>query len=460
MSNTDTSLSDPYRVKHGDTLSAIAELSGHSVAELRRFNHLENPNQLAVGQTLFLSDASAFGVSVLFLDALRQPIVNLPYQLRFDGKVVKQTTGSAGLAPRQLTHNAQSVFEVWIQNAEQEWQRLTSTVSGCGHKMITLVSGSIVIKGQTQAHPHGAPIALVGVGNRPPLATNSSAFQPPLPKPAAGAASKNNKAVKTRKAKAPQGQSVIQIGVEIPRALLKYFANYKGGDITEADWNLAANGIDCDAAVLKAIAKVESGKRSSFWRLNKIDGAQIPAIMFERHYFSQLTGRKFDAQHPDISWPTGYQQQGKLGSDNKEMHDRKVVVSDIYSDFASSYLRLINAYQLDADAALKSCSWGKFQIMGANYATCGAADLNRFVATMCASELGQIKLLAGFIQRKPRPWKDRRNHALGKEVSLWDAVKTKNWQAIAFNYNGPGYKKYHYDTQIQHAYEQYSQPKA
>jgi hypothetical protein len=74
---------------------------------------------------------------------------------------------------------------------------------------------------------------------------------------------------------------------------------------------------------------------------------------------------------------------------------------------------------------------------------------------MCTSELRQIEFLAGFIQNKPRAWKDPKHKELGKEISLWDAVKTKNWQAIAFNYNGPGYRQYDYDTLLEKAYEQY-----
>lgn len=40
---------------------------------------------------------------------------------------------------------------------------------------------------------------------------------------------------------------------------------------------------------------------------------------------------------------------------------------------------------------------------------------------------------------------------LGKEVSLWEAVKTKNWQAIALNYNGPDYKTCGYEKNLQAA---------
>ena len=39
-------LPDPYRVKSGDTLTAIAKRSGRSMADLMRFNKITNPNKL------------------------------------------------------------------------------------------------------------------------------------------------------------------------------------------------------------------------------------------------------------------------------------------------------------------------------------------------------------------------------------------------------------------------------
>ncbi len=36
-----------------------------------------------------------------------------------------------------------------------------------------------------------------------------------------------------------------------------------------------------------------------------------------------------------------------------------------------------------------------------------------------------------------------------------DAVKTKSWAAIAFNYNGPSYKTYRYDEKVSAAYRDY-----
>ena len=116
---------------------------------------------------------------------------------------------------------------------------------------------------------------------------------------------------------------------------------------------------------------------------------------------------------------------------------------DIYSDRVSAYLRLIEAYRLDEDAALRSCSWGKFQVMGDNFGACGAGDLKVFINAMCTSEYEQLRMLSGFIRKKSR---------------LWTAVKTRDWEAIALNYNGPGYKTFSYDTKLKAAYEKFVSP--
>ena len=102
---------------------------------------------------------------------------------------------------------------------------------------------------------------------------------------------------------------------------------------------------------MKAISVVESGGNSSFWRLNKGDGANIPAILFERHYFSRKTKGSYNDTFPDISWPIGYRTRKKLHANDKTMPFGEVEELDIYSDRVSAYLRLIEAYRLDPDAA-------------------------------------------------------------------------------------------------------------
>jgi hypothetical protein len=142
-----------------------------------------------------------------------------------------------------------------------------------------------------------------------------------------------------------------------------------------------------------------------------------------------LTKNAHDETHPDISGPAF---TSKKDAD----------AADRYGSYATSYLRLMNAYRIDPEAALASCSWGKFQIMGGEYANCGLTSAEAVVEQMCAGESGQIKLLAAFI----------RNKASGK---LWEAVKTKKWALIALYYNGGGYKKNAYDKKMGHAYEKH-----
>ena len=225
--------------------------------------------------------------------------------------------------------------------------------------------------------------------------------------------------------------------------MLDHFAKFTGGEITDKDWKDTADRLTCEAAVLKTISVVESGGNSSFWRLNNGDGAHIPAILFERHYFSRKTKGIYNDTFPDISWPVGYRVRKDPKRVDKTMPFGDVNEVDLYRDRTTAYLRLIEAYRLDKDAALMSCSWGKFQVMGDNFAACDARDLNAFVGAMCTSEYEQLKLLAGFIQNKPR---------------LWAAVRAKDWEAIALNYNGPGYKTFHYDTKLKAAYEKFSLP--
>ncbi len=447
--NERAALTDPYRVQPGDHLSLVAQRSGSTVATLQRLNGIKNPHQLAVGQVLYLSEASAYGVSVCFLDALRHPIANLNYRLCFDGRSIAGKTTEQGTTPAQVTRNAQSSFEVWVQDGRQGWQLVQKTVSGYGHKLITLVSDAIVVQAQTQAHPTGAP----AVPGKPAARTATASQTAALPKAVPGAPSKNNAAVKTKKSKGPQGQHVIQLGVELPQGLLDLFASYKGGDITTQQWKQLGVLLECEHEVLMAIAQIESGSRQAYWRLNNQAGATLPAILYERHYFSRLTKGQYDKTHPDISWRTGYRGKKELGKTNDQMPSGTVQGRDTYSTYATSYLRLVNAYRLDEEAALKSCSWGKFQIMGENYELCGMPSIQDFVEFICQSEAQQPSLLAQFVRNKPATYKNPKNKELGLEKSLLQAVRDKDWKAIAFNYNGPRYAKNHYDAKLQDAFQ-------
>lgn len=410
-------IKDPYRVKRGDTLSGIGRRCGKTVAELASLNKLTNPNRLDIGQTLYLSRESSYGVSVLFLDALRHPIENLNYKIKFDGQTLAGQTPANGSAPRLTTQDAKSLVEVWIKDLQGQWQKIFQTASGHGHQLITLVSGALVFNGATQEHPRSAPAK--------PESDAKQKGQSVWPV-ATGTPTKNNPHVKTARVKGKHGQAIIQVSVDIPQGLTKLFELYKDDPITPQQWDKTAERLECEVEVLRAIAEVET-KGAAFWRLNEVDGKQVPSILFERHWFRRLTKGAYNTTHPDISGPAFTSAKG-------------AAVNDRYGSYATSYLRLINAYRLNPEAALSSCSWGKFQIMGGEYHNCGLKSARRVVELMCAGESGQIDLLAMFIQNK----------ANGK---LWAAVKAKDWAKIALYYNGDGYKKNAYDTKFKQAYQ-------
>lgn len=470
------SIADPYRVKHGDTLSAIAQRCGRTISELTNFNKITNPNQLKIGQVLYLSKETAFGVSFLFLDTLRYPIENLPYRLQFDDQTTQGITDQMGAVIDKITtRNALSKVEVWIKNADNQWQRVTATVSGYGHKLITLVSGFVVFKGQTELLPDGAPPKPILQPPTPPKPNGPQAPMPPRP---TGDPSNNNPDLKHKKHKGPQGQSVITVGVDIPEGLMQLFQNYTGEEITEGMWDSKAKELQCEKEVLKAFAQVES-KGAAFKRINSHNHSGIiPTILYERHIFHRLTcangpsiyktdlntgkylrdahGNKIPNhgkhvlgclsphdKYPDICYPSQFvgtvdkKGHATLHTDNSRMPDGKVEESDQYGK--RSYLRLINAYRLDNDAALSACSWGKFQVMGAEHQTSGRYSIKQFMDRMCTSEVKQLEILQSFI----------RNKAGGL---LLQAVREKDWNNMALYYNGSG-DVATYSSKLKNTYE-------
>jgi len=134
-----------------------------------------------------------------------------------------------------------------------------------------------------------------------------------------------------------------------------------------------------------------------------------PQILYERHYFHRLTQGKYD--DGDISDPTagGY---GAAG--------------------AHQYERLERATQKDRIAALQSTSWGIGQLMGANHAQGGFADVEAMVLAMSESEDRQLTAMGRFLI----------------SAGLNVALKAHNWVAFANGYNGPDYSINRYDTRL------------
>lgn len=180
--------------------------------------------------------------------------------------------------------------------------------------------------------------------------------------------------------------------------------------LTENDYINAAKELGCEVAAIKAVAEVESSG-SGFLPTGE------PKILFERHRFYKYTNGKYAGSDPDIcnKIPGGY---------GKE---------------SDQHLKLQRAASLNREAALMSCSWGRFQVMGDNWQKLGYKTLQDFINKMYEGEAGHLDAFVRYI----------------KAFGLHGHLRNKNWAAFAKGYNGPGYKVNNYDVKMQSAYNKY-----
>jgi hypothetical protein len=182
-----------------------------------------------------------------------------------------------------------------------------------------------------------------------------------------------------------------------------------------------AKKYDLEPAVILAIQSVESGNNGYL-----ADGR--PKILFEGHIFWRML--KAAGKNP-ADYVKG----------NEDILFEKQDRSK-YTRGASEYVRLEKAEKIDRVAALKSASWGEFQIMGFNHKTVGYPDVDSFVESMSQPGAGQIRAVLTFMD----------NNKLLPLVRGPD----KKWAKFAASYNGAGYKKNQYDTKLEKAYERFS----
>lgn len=178
--------------------------------------------------------------------------------------------------------------------------------------------------------------------------------------------------------------------------------------LTEADLRRAAARLKCDIAAIAAVTEVESPKGPFL-----PDGR--PPILFERHKFHRHTGGRFSKAHPDISNASA----GGYGRESEQ------------------WPKLDRAIQLDRQAALKSASWGAFQILGENHKQAGFATVQLFVNAMFKSAPAQIDAFVTFNLNDNR---------------LLTAIRNRMWATYARIYNGPRYADHKYDVRLAAAY--------
>ncbi|MDJ0947418.1 MAG: N-acetylmuramidase domain-containing protein [Alphaproteobacteria bacterium] len=183
--------------------------------------------------------------------------------------------------------------------------------------------------------------------------------------------------------------------------------------LKKRDFDRAAERIGCEVAAIRAVADVESGGRSGFLRDAR------PKILFESRWFHKLTDRACDDSHPHISTPKWVRN---------------------YRGGAEEYDRLHEAIALDREAAPKSASWGKFQILGVNHRTCGFETAEEYVQGQRDSEGAHLGAFVGFVIAN----------------RLDDELRDKRWADSAAGYNGPGYRQNRSDQKMADAYAKYA----
>jgi len=177
-----------------------------------------------------------------------------------------------------------------------------------------------------------------------------------------------------------------------------------------------AAALGCSVAIIHAFSDIES------------DGGGFlatgePVILFEAHVFHTLTRGAYDGSHPNIS---------------AALWDRSLYGAG----GAHQYARLTEAMALARVEALESCSWGRYQVMGLNFAVCGFGCVDDMVEAFCASERAHLDAFGAF--------------CTGTGLVRDMTSQPPAFVALAVGYNGSGERANGYDQKLKARYDLYS----
>lgn len=184
--------------------------------------------------------------------------------------------------------------------------------------------------------------------------------------------------------------------------------------VTRRDKMECAEMLGTSVEVVEAITQVEA-RGNGF-----VPSTSWPVILFEGHKFHDHTGGRFSQEHPTLSYPRWTKAHYRGG---RREYDRLVHAVALCDDYPSP--------------ALKSASWGLFQIMGFNHAAAGYPDVVSFVNAMATGERAHLMAFARYVLA---------HDAMAK------ALRGQDWREFARRYNGPGFEKNRYDTRLAAAF--------
>jgi hypothetical protein len=400
-------------------------------------------------------------LQVLILDADRNPIKNLSYRLYFNGAMISGDTGVDGLT-RKVTLAPSGKVEIAIERIDKSIKTIAQVVAGNANKLITLVSPRVKIASPTLPHSTSTPGQAPSRKEATPPIYDPGKLKTPTNKQEFGP--------KVEQTKNKEGNSVAKVEGDIPN--LEFLDEFNGEEMCDADYLWAAKILGIEHAAIKAFAIVEAEDEGFF----KLGDKVVPKILYERHRFAKFTDNAYSKLNPDISLPCGYynnkdryvltdavhKKKRNIPKDvsyyravNKKDSDETIAQAAHFKDLVKegkleradhvylknvgSYKRLIKAYALDPTAALQSCSWGSFQIMGEYWQAMGYASTAEFAKSMSRSPKEQIKAFVLYIE-KVNP-------------KIKKLLHSKDWDAVACAYNGPNYKVNEYHVKLRYEYE-------
>lgn len=194
--------------------------------------------------------------------------------------------------------------------------------------------------------------------------------------------------------------------------------------LTDQDFITASKRLRCDVSAIRAVAEIES--RGGGFLFDDVDNEYKPKILFERH----IMYRRYKDKH-------GYDKAIAMVNKYPDVIN---TASGGYIGGEEEHRRLKKARNIDNAIALESASWGMFQIMGFHWQALGYTSAVDFVLALSKDEASQLEAFVRFIE---------------VNKSLLNAIRAKDWNLFAQNYNGKDYRKNNYHVKLAQANAKY-----